>query len=1486
MHSDLWMLSSRRIRSLLCAALSILFWASNPAGVAEGQVSFEVLHGFALPPIGVAGDLRLGVDGNFYGTSSNGGVFDKGTVFQITTNGTLATLYSFSGGSDGSSPNSGVTQGTDGNFYGTTSSGGGYWYGTIFRLTPGGILTTLYNFTGGSDGSRPSGGLIQGTDGHFYGTTGYGGTTYHEGFPAQGTVFRFTPAGILTVLHSFYGRDGAAPIAGLIQGTDGNFYGTTAGGGTFYPDTYSDGTVFRLTPDGVFTTLCEFPGVGTGGQPRGRLIQGADGNFYGTASTGGAHSRGTVFRLTPNGVLTTLHAFTEGSDGAYPTSTLVSGMDGGLYGTVSDTVFKVNIDDGAFTTFLWFNSPGGSNPAAGLIEASDGNFYGTTSKGGPSNAGTVFQITPSATLTTLHSFTGTDGASPVAGLIEGSDGNFYGTTSTGGVSDEGTVFRLTQNGALAALHSFSGPDGANPHAGVIQANDGNLYGTTSDGGFCCGTIFRVTPDGTITTLRNITNFTDGAHPHAGLLQASDGNFYGTTWPSCLYSYCYSYGIVFRVTPSGVFSILRDFQQSDGNIPAGGLIQGNDGALYGMTSCWPNCGMIYRLTLEGDFTTLHTFTRTEGACPNGSLIQARDGNFYGTSLSCGELNGNSGTVFRMTPSGDVALMHMFSGSDGATPTGGLIEGSDGSLFGTTSAGGPNGGGVVFALRSSGTLVPLTISLAGSGSGTAAFVDSGSVCITSCSVLLASGASVTLSATATAGSLFTGWSGACSGTGPCTVSVSGEMNVTATFALVFPLAVTVAGQGSGTVTSDPAGINCGADCTELYAPDTSVTLTATADSGFVFTGWNSGGCSGSGTCTVTMTEAQAVAAVFMPSGSLVPGVLTTGLRQLGQLALDATNVYYVNSLCFDSGLNAIGWAPRSGGPSVSWRPGFNYPFGLAVDTDALYISGHGETTGVITKRPFASVLEDFAIRAYAPTMLAKDAAHLYWAEQVIASGMSIKRVPLAGGSTSIVATSPGSVLSVTVAGDMVYWADTTEGTINKAPTTGGDRTILASSQVSPYHVTVRGGHVYWTEYGSGADDGAIKSVATTGGIVTPLVTGLTRPFGILATVTDIYWTEGFQFNQAQTTYAGSLRRVSRAGGSPTTLAAGLNNPAFLVADSTHLYWTEGTLLAAYPGCFGVPQADGRIAAIPIEVAVPPAAAGTFRPTDGAFYLDYNGNGIWDGCGTDRCFYIGLNGDIPLVGDWIGSGTSKVGTFRPADGDFYLDYNGNGIWDGCVADRCLFIGLNGDIPVIGDWDGSGTSKVGTFRPTDGAFYLDYNGNGQWDGCEVDRCLYIGANGDLPVVGDWNGSGTAKVGTFRPSDGTFHLDYNGNGVWDGCDTDRCLSMGLNGDIPLVGDWNGSGTAKIGTFRPTDGAFYLDYNGNGAWDGCETDRCLYIGLNGDMPVVGDWDASGTAKVGTFRPTDGAFYLDYNGNGQWDGCSTDRCLSLGLNGDTPVVGMW
>jgi hypothetical protein len=260
--------------------------------------------------------------------------------------------------------------------------------------------------------------------------------------------------------------------------------------------------------------------------------------------------------------------------------------------------------------------------------------------------------------------------------------------------------------------------------------------------------------------------------------------------------------------------------------------------------------------------------------------------------------------------------------------------------------------------------------------------------------------------------------------------------------------------------------------------------------------------------------------------------------------------------------------------------------------------------------------------------------------------------------------------------------------------------------------------------------------------------------------------------------------------------------------------------------------------------------------------------------------ITGDLDPPAPAVGA---KVGVYRPSTNTFYLDSNGSGTWNGCTTDSCIGFGIAGDVALLGDWNGTGTARVGAYRPSDGTFYLDYNGNGAWDGCAVDRCIVIGTVSDIPVVGDWNGSGTTKVGFFRPSSATFFLDYDGNGVLDGCVTDKCIAFGDAADTPVVGDWNGSGTTKIGAFRPNDRVFYLDFNGNGLWDGCGTDRCIAFGAAGDIPVVGDWNGSGTSKVGAFRPSAGTFYLDYNGNGGWEGCTTDKCVVFGAAGDAPVI---
>jgi uncharacterized repeat protein (TIGR03803 family) len=275
--------------------------------------------------------LTQAANGDFYGSTFAGGTgnFEGscpnncGTIFTVTASGTLTTLYNFSY-TDGAGPTGALILGNDGNYYGTTAGGGPADAGTFFRITPSGTLTTLYAFSGGDDGGSPYGALVQAPDGNFYGTTFSGGANQ------DGTVFTITAAGTLSTLHSFNNTDGSYPYAGLVQGNAGDFYGVTEEGGA-----YSYGTVFKLTPDGTLTTLHSFSGGVDGDTPVSTLIQATDGNFYGTASYDGLYPNfGTVFEITRSGEMTTLYNF-DSKDGSYPYAPLVQATNGGFYGTTS-----------------------------------------------------------------------------------------------------------------------------------------------------------------------------------------------------------------------------------------------------------------------------------------------------------------------------------------------------------------------------------------------------------------------------------------------------------------------------------------------------------------------------------------------------------------------------------------------------------------------------------------------------------------------------------------------------------------------------------------------------------------------------------------------------------------------------------------------------------------------------------------------------------------------------------------------------------------------------------------------------------------------------------------------------------------------------------------------------------------------------------------------------------------------------------------------
>jgi hypothetical protein len=268
---------------------------------------------------------------------------------------------------------------------------------------------------------------------------------------------------------------------------------------------------------------------------------------------------------------------------------------------------------------------------------------------------------------------------------------------------------------------------------------------------------------------------------------------------------------------------------------------------------------------------------------------------------------------------------------------------------------------------------------------------------------------------------------------------------------------------------------------------------------------------------------------------------------------------------------------------------------------------------------------------------------------------------------------------------------------------------------------------------------------------------------------------------------------------------------------------------------PDKQQRILVNRFTVTASPSKIGVFRNTTHLFYLDYNGNGAWNGAATDRQYNFGISGDIPVSGDWNLDGKTEIGVFRNSTHLFYLDYNGNGVWNGASVDKQYNFGISGDIPVSGDWNNDGRTEIGVFRNSTHMFYQDYNGNGVWNGSVVDRQYNFGIAGDIPVTGDWNNDGKTEIGVFRNSTHLFYLDYNGNGVWNGAAVDKMYNFGISGDIPVTGDWNADGRTEIGVFRNFTHLFYLDHNGNGVWSGASVDRQYNFGISGDIPVTGKW---------------------------------------------------
>lgn len=500
----------------------------------------------------------------------------------------------------------------------------------------------------------------------------------------------------------------------------------------------------------------------------------------------------------------------------------------------------------------------------------------------------------------------------------------------------------------------------------------------------------------------------------------------------------------------------------------------------------------------------------------------------------------------------------------------------------------------------------------------------------------------------------------------------------------LTVTKLGTGGGTVTA--AGINCGSDCSEPYASGSWVTLTAIPASGSSFAGWTGTGCSS----TVTVTGNLTCTATF----NLSTFTLTVAKAGTGSGTVTATGIN-CGSDCSESVASgtqvALTATPASGSTFASW-------------------SGTGCTAGTVT-------------------------------------------------------------VKVTVNGNLTCTAN-----FNLVPQTNAMLTV--------------------TKVGSG-------SVSST-------------PSGINCGSTCYY---SFSMGEAITLQATPSAGFAFAGWSGSG-CQGTARCGMTISSNT-----------AVTATFVNNQAD---------------KVGIYRPSTGEWFLDQNG----DGCSTECVQSLAAAGAVPVVGDWNRSGVTLLGLFLP-NAQWLLAINGNDTLEDCGIDNCFGpFGRGTDIPIAGKWSSTGYDRIGVFRPSNERWYMDVNGNGSLNNCGKDRCanLSVYQDGDLPVTGDWSGDGVTKVGLYRPSTGQWFLDRNGDGSWDGCGRDLCISsFGTAKDLPVTGDWNGDGKkSKIGLFRPQTtvecqnslgcGLWLLDFNGNNQWDGCDIDLCLKdFGDVGDIPVAGKW---------------------------------------------------
>jgi uncharacterized repeat protein (TIGR03803 family) len=657
--------------------------------ISTNGTGYTEIHAFRSANDGTLPDaLVAGPDGWLYGSTYQGGISNAGTIFKIGRNGeNYQILHTFTGQGDGGGPL--VAYGTNGILYVATSSGGAGHLGTLCQMdTNGAGFSALHDFLGGGLDGYSVAGLTFGSDGILYGTTFYGGAS------GYGALFTWSPqTASYQVVKSFSTSEGE-PGGPLLEGPGHEFYGLTENGGQFFA-----GSLYRVDSGGVgFAVLTNLDNI-----PYGNLVWGSDGSLFCDANYDGI-GYGSVFRVSTNGGgFKTVFAYPDG-DG----SGMASDGNGLLYlatyngGIGSGSIIRID-EGGANSAVLHaFSLAGGDAFIPGiLIAGSDGYLYGTAASGGSSNGGAIFRVDQASGTTTLvHEFSNASGEIHSPGsLIEGADGILYGTSDFGGSSNAGSIYRLNRDGTdFTILHDFTIGDGWEPLS-LIEGNDGKLYGLTDAGGAASvGTLFALDTDGeNFTVVRSFgVPDGDGSHPKQ-LIEGRDGNLYGITLDGGAHGVVYS-GTLFKTRKDGSqYSILHSFQYNaftttDGSIPEG-LTQETDGRIYGVTrqgGLYSN-GTIFSVETNGaNYRIIQTFFNDAGYHFSG-LVEGPDGTLYGTTST------GAGSVYKINKDGSGYAVLYSPTSPTTWPYGveSLVLDANGVIFGLGSGSQSLGG--VFSLN---------------------------------------------------------------------------------------------------------------------------------------------------------------------------------------------------------------------------------------------------------------------------------------------------------------------------------------------------------------------------------------------------------------------------------------------------------------------------------------------------------------------------------------------------------------------------------------------------------------------------------------------------------------------------------------------------------------------------------------------------------------------------------------------------------------------